>query len=121
VTEYLNATKGTVSQSLKVLEKKGYIVKQADVRDRRVVHLILTAQGKKILEQVIPPPLFVNAVKGMTSKQLKDLEKQLAQLLISLQQANQLRSFGVCQTCHFFLKEKDGFRCGLISNPFDYP
>lgn len=117
VTEYLNSTKGTVSQSLKVLEKNGYIIKQADDKDRRVVHLVLTEQGQEVLKQVIPPPLFLKAVEGSTPLQIKDLEKQLTQFLISLQQANQLRSFGVCQTCRFFTEEGNGFRCGLTKEP----
>ena len=39
VTDYLGATKGTVSQTLKVLETKGYLTKVVDVKDRRVQHL----------------------------------------------------------------------------------
>ena len=113
VTDYLNATKGTISQSLKVLEKKGYIVKEADANDRRVVHLILTTEAQKLLKQVVPPSLFVDAVKELSHKQVKSLETQLSLLLRNLQKANQSRSFGVCHTCRFFLREEDGFRCGL--------
>ena len=113
VTDYLNATKGTISQSLKVLETKGYIYKQPDMNDKRVVHLILTEQGKKIIEQVIPPSIFVNAVKTMTEQQVEDLKVSLTLLLSSLQKAHQLRSFGVCKTCRFFTRDDNGFRCGL--------
>ena len=113
VTDYLKATKGTISQSLKVLEKKGYIVKGADANDRRVVHLILTAEAQKLLKQVVPPSLFVDAVKELSHKQVTSLETQLSLLLRNLQKANQSRSFGVCHTCRFFLREEDGFRCGL--------
>ncbi|MDJ0535002.1 MAG: MarR family winged helix-turn-helix transcriptional regulator [Xenococcaceae cyanobacterium MO_207.B15] len=120
VTEYLNATKGTVSQSLKVLEKKGYIVKEADAKDRRVVHLILTAQGKKLLKQFIPPSLFTNAIKELSDEQLNSLETQLSLLLVKLQKANQSRSFGVCHTCRFFLQEEDGFRCGLTQESLSH-
>lgn len=113
VTEYLNSTKGTVSQSIKVLEKKGYIVKETDNKDRRLVHLVLTDRGNAILKQVIPPSLFVETLGQMNHQQIEDLEVQLTRFLSSLQRANQLRSFGVCQTCRFFIKEDDGFRCGL--------
>ena len=113
VTEYLNATKGTVSQSLKVLESKGYISKKPDPDDKRVIHLILTEQGQRIVARVIPPPVFTHAIKDLTSQQIKDLKLNLTLLLSSLQRANRLRSFGVCQTCRFFIKEDNGFRCGL--------
>ncbi len=113
VTDYLNATKGSVSQSLKVLEKKGYILKEADAKDRRVVHLILTTKGQELLKQVVSPSLFTDAVKELSDEQVKSLETQLSLLLSSLQKANRARSFGVCRTCRFFLREEDGFRCGL--------
>ena len=120
VTDYLNATKGTISQSLKVLEKKGYIVKEADAKDRRVVHLILTTQGQKLLKQVVPPSLFTNAVKELSDQQLKSLATQLSLLLGKLQKANRARSFGVCHTCRFFLQEEDGFRCGLTQEALSH-
>lgn len=113
VTEYLNATKGTVSQSLKVLEAKGYLVKQPDGNDKRVVHLNLTAQGEQVVTEAIPSLAFVETIQGLTSGQVKDLQVNLTLLLTSLQQANQFRSFGVCQTCRFFIKKDNGFRCGL--------
>ena len=113
VTEYLNATKGTVSQSLKVLEAKCYIVKHPDANDKRVVRLTLTNQGEQVVREAIPPTVFVDAVEGLTPRQVQDLKLNLTLLLSSLQQANRLRSFGVCQTCRFFTKEENGFRCGL--------
>ncbi|VFT59634.1 putative transcriptional regulator [Pseudomonas aeruginosa] len=54
VTEYLGLTKGTVSQSLKVLEGRGLISKLPDARDRRSVHLRLTDAGRALIEAVIP-------------------------------------------------------------------
>ena len=120
VTDYLNATKGTISQSLKVLEKKGYILKEADAKDRRVVHLILTTQGQKLLKQVVPPSLFTHAVKELSPEQVESLATQLSLLLSKLQKANQSRSFGVCHTCRFFLREEDGFRCGLTQEALSH-
>ena len=120
VADYLNATKGTISQSLKVLEKKGYILKKADAKDRRVVHLILTTQGQKLLKQVVPPSLFTHAVKELSDEQVEFLATQLSLLLGHLQKANRARSFGVCHTCRFFLREEDGFRCGLTQEALSH-
>jgi len=117
VTEYLNATKGTVSQSLKVLETKDYITKQPDADDKRVLHLNLTTQGEQVIKETIPSLVFAEAIEGLTSQQVKDIQVNLTLLLTSWQQANKLRSFGVCQTCHFFIKEEKGFRCGLTQEP----
>ncbi|MEN8763252.1 MAG: MarR family transcriptional regulator, partial [Thiogranum sp.] len=48
VAEYLGLTKGTVSQTLKVLEKKGLLRKLGDAKDKRVVHLNPTAKGVRL-------------------------------------------------------------------------
>ncbi len=119
VTDYLGATKGTVSQTLQVLEKKGYITKERDQKDRRVLHLDLTLKGKRFLNQVVPPPLFSDALKTISPDRLRSLEGQLTNLLVALQRANQSRSFGVCQTCRYFLKEEGSFRCGLTHEPLE--
>ena len=47
VTEFLGLTKGTVSQTIKVLEQKGLLGKQDDVTDKRLVHLKPTLKGRK--------------------------------------------------------------------------
>lgn len=39
-TEYLDLTKGTVSQSLNKLESEGWLTKENDGRDKRIVHLV---------------------------------------------------------------------------------
>ena len=45
-TLYLGLTKGTVSQSIALLERKGMLRKSRDGADRRVVRLRLTAKGR---------------------------------------------------------------------------
>ena len=45
VTEYLGQTKGTVSQSLKVLENRGLVRKRADTEDRQTKKAAAPGQG----------------------------------------------------------------------------
>ena len=54
VTEYLGQTKGTVSQTLKVLEKKALLFKEPDKDDKRVMHLKLTEQGQAAVARQHP-------------------------------------------------------------------
>ena len=54
LTSYLGMTSGTVSQTLSLLTKKGYVKKTADTRDRRVVHLELSPEGRTLVEQTKP-------------------------------------------------------------------
>ncbi len=113
VTDYLGLTKGTVSQTLLVLEKKRYIEKRPDAADRRIVHLALTPAGKRLLNEVVPPAALALAVSAIVPTELEKLENGLTNLLKAMQHAHGLRSFGVCHTCRFFLQEQDGYRCGL--------
>jgi DNA-binding MarR family transcriptional regulator len=101
VAEYLALTKGTVSQTLKVLESRGLVRKSTDPEDRRVVHLELTAAGRQALEASVPPPLLAAATTRLTARERKELETGLASLLDHLQQANDRRSFGVCRSCRY--------------------
>ncbi|MCA9453857.1 MAG: MarR family transcriptional regulator, partial [Nitrospira sp.] len=51
VAEYLGLTKGTVSQSLKVLEQKGFLRKEADHEDKRIVRLAPTTKGSNLVKK----------------------------------------------------------------------
>lgn len=117
VTEYLGATKGTVSQTLQVLEKKGLIAKAADKADKRQVHLHISTAGKRLLNRLTPPESINKALEELSASQCGAVEQQLEQLLMQLQQQNDLRSFGVCHTCRY--NEQDGgkYRCGLTQLP----
>ena len=114
LTNYLGMTRGTVSQSLSLLEKKGYIKKTANINDRRVIHLELLPEGKTILEHAQPAELFIKAAAMMEKKEdIINYEIVFANMLTALQKANQSQSFGICKTCHYFTTMDDSFLCGL--------
>ncbi len=112
VTTYFQLTKGTVSQSLKALEKRGLITRQKDPEDKRKVHMLVTDEGKILLDSIFPLPLL-QAVEN-DNQLSSEITDALEQLLFKLQRQNNLESFGVCQTCRHFQKESaQQFRCGL--------
>lgn len=113
VTDYLGQTKGTVSQTLKVLEKKGLIRKTPDEKDGRVTHLQLTPAGTDYLQQTIPPHLFKQLEEKLSTKEQDELKAALKTLLSSLQTINGKERFGLCQDCRFHEKRPDGTYCGL--------
>jgi DNA-binding MarR family transcriptional regulator len=113
VGEYLELTKGTVSQSLQVLEREGLITKQPDPNDKRVVHLAVSADGKKALQQVVAKSLLHKVARNLSAGRLSSTEAGLKELLLGFQRARRSRAFGVCHTCRFFTTEATGFRCGL--------
>ena len=107
VTDYLRQTKGTVSQTLNVLEKKGLLSKHPDSSDKRMTHLKVSSAGKKLLQASIPSSLFVNACEQLTEQSQTQTVKVLQELLQAIQQSNNMKSFGVCHTCRYNNQKKD--------------
>jgi DNA-binding MarR family transcriptional regulator len=114
VADFLGLTKGTVSQSLTVLEMAGFIEKRPDANDRRVVHLEVTEPGRRALAQCVPPHNLASALALLDAEQQDFLEESLSGMLRALQSANGLRSFGVCKTClHHQIRSDDSRHCAL--------
>lgn len=117
LAEYLGLTKGTVSQSLLVLERRGYVRKQTDAWDRRVVRVELTARGGRALEGASSAAPVRAAAEELGADGTAALIAGLERLLRVMQRRRGNRSFGVCRSCRFFLREPAGFRCGLTQEP----
>lgn len=114
VTEYFGQTKGTVSQSLKVLERKGFVTKHPDGSDGRITHLKVTKDGRAVLKKSIPAPLLSKSGQCLIDGSMHQIQNNLKELLRAIQKSNGLRSFGVCQTCRYNQQKEDGtYLCGL--------
>ena len=115
LTKYLGMTRGTVSQTLLLLEKKAYIQKMADAKDRRMVHLSLLSDGEAILIKARPADLYQQA--SALFNENKNQDNVFVNALTALQKANKSQSFGLCKTCKYFTISATGFVCGLTKEP----
>ena len=114
VADYLGLTKGTVSQTLNLLEHAGFIEKRPDAKDRRVVHLKMTERGDALIAEAIPPQILQTALELTNEADQAVILDGLGRVLRAMQRANQLRTFGVCKTCrHHRIEADDLHRCGL--------
>ena len=114
VTEYLGLTKGTVSQTLMVLERKGLIKKTPDKNDGRIVHLNITKVGRKFLGKILPTPTVRGVWKDLSESKQSQLLGELQQLLTTMQQLNGMKPFGLCRTCRYNSNKDNGkFFCEL--------
>lgn len=114
VTEFLQITKGTASQSIQVLERRGLILKRADKHDRRVVRLRLSAKGQRVASGLREFPGSDDIWTAIDSAELSVTEKTMTSVLRQLQKKNGYGSFGQCYTCqHFRKSESSRFQCGL--------
>jgi len=117
VAEYLGLTKGTISQSIQVLERKSYVEKSQDTQDGRVVHLALSTAGKQLLDDIKPLDIFAQAQHAVSTQGFSTLEAALSSILAELQKANNARSFGVCQSCVNFIEVENHYLCNLTQLP----
>lgn len=114
VGEFLGLTKGTVSQSLILLESKGFLIRSPDPCDRRIVRLALTGAGQRVVAQTED----LGRLRAAAAALPLGLAEGLTRLLRQLQILEGRRSFGQCRTCRHHLAEGDDlWRCGLTGEP----
>jgi len=111
IAGYFGITRGTVSQTLAVLERRGLLLKEADARHGKRVHLKLTPAGESVLKES-----WVERVEQALHTLPMDVavvEDTLRNLLLALQRINGQRAFGMCRQCAHFLAAENSARCGL--------
>lgn len=115
LTAYLGMTKGTVSQTISVLERKGLIEKDTGA-DRRQVNISLTPHGHKMLQDD-PLDHFAGFVSNLDSTQKQQLDNALRGFLNETLLARGGRPFGACKTCRYFQPDGKGgsAACGLLN------
>lgn len=107
LSEYLGQTKGSISQSLKVMEKMNHIKRESCNKDKRVIRLYLTKQGKACLQRLSESMALDSVENDKTIKSIKSL-------LMIWQSKNKLQGFGQCESCHYNRHLSDNkFQCGL--------
>lgn len=115
VAEYLGVTRGTISQSVAVLERKRLLVKETDAAHRRRVHLKLTPAGRTVLNGSWAERL--DQVVQSLSVRPTDVERSLRDVLVALQRLNDQRAFGICRQCAHYRRKASGNQCGLTGEP----
>ena len=114
IGQYLQTTKGTVSQTINLLERNGFVAKLADANDRRVVRLKLLNKGTRLLKALDENNVVEQAADRLDSSSRNSFQKTVAELLRAAQQINEHRPFGQCHTCRFFLRPSKGkYQCGV--------
>lgn len=101
VTKYLGATKGTVSQTLMALERKGLVEKSPRPGEGRSVILSLTDEGQQKLAE--DPWAHVQKVlENLKPKQAQKLSSGIEILAGKLFKIEDVPTFGACLTCRYF-------------------
>lgn len=106
---FFGATRGTVSQTLKTLEAKGYIEKAPSEDDGRVVRLSLTPSGRAAIEA------DGGAALAGAIEAAGDVVATLKALEAALHRSPGGSAFGVCKSCRHFSREGGARRCARFA------
>ncbi|MCG8347834.1 MAG: MarR family winged helix-turn-helix transcriptional regulator [Chloroflexales bacterium] len=111
LSDYLGQTKGSISQSLKLVEKAGHIERKPCKDDGRVTRLYLTSEGKTCLKRISKDILPELPRDDLIIETLKSL-------LYHWQTNSHLKGFGQCKSCrHNQAFDNGAFHCGLLDEP----
>ncbi|WDR06872.1 MarR family transcriptional regulator [Devosia rhodophyticola] len=116
VADYLGTTRGTMSQTLKALERKGYLKELRSAFDKRSISFDLTASGQKLA--ATPNPME-QALDGLDPDVRAKLAQSLTGLLTNVLAQNRGRAFGVCRNCIYFTKSGAAAHCALLHMPLN--
>ncbi|MGC8819532.1 MAG: MarR family winged helix-turn-helix transcriptional regulator [Fervidobacterium sp.] len=75
IADTLNIEPGTVAVMLKRMEKNGFIYREADEKDRRILHVYLTQKAQNVLQHVreIVDNLEKNILSAITDEEIENL------------------------------------------------
>jgi MarR family transcriptional repressor of emrRAB len=122
LADYLGLTKGTVSQTLLLLDRRGLIERFEDDIDRRVVRLRLSSSGERLLNESQPALAWQNATRNISPNRIRNATSALREALITLQEDNEGTTFGACQSCTWCQKLSQRiYRCGRMGDRLSGP
>ena len=111
VAEFMGSTRGTVSQTLKVLAAKGYIAEEKSETDRRSITYKLMVKGRDV---VAASDVLGQSLDGFSPAELGQLSDALRTTLSRAIKDNAQRPFGICRTCQHFSPKSEGGHCTLL-------
>lgn len=107
-------TRGTASQIIKTLERRGLIVRSRSERDRRSVCFDLTAQGSAMLAQ---DPLrdLIGVIDAVPTAERDGFLATLSRLTSALALRREVPAFGTCRDCSHFGTSGDTAYCACMA------
>lgn len=112
-----NLTKATISDSVKTLLDKKYVMKEVEQSDSRSFSIKLTAKGMKVAQKA---SMFAERIRepltNFSKMQNETLLTGLFEVIVKLQEAGVISVNRMCLTCKFHEKRKDQHYCNLVKS-----
>lgn len=110
-----NVTKPTISDAVRILDKKGLITKDLSSADSRSYSIQLSTSGKKIVAETenFADPLK-NQLNGIPQQDLESLFETLTKLIYQLNSNGILTVQRICYGCKFYKQIENKDFCNLM-------
>ncbi len=103
IADSLSITKGTASEAVSALERKGLIRKVRDPNDGRALILELTSRGRaEATQSAQRPEVVVNAVDALPDSEKAGFLRGLTGVIRTLQQQGAVPTGRMCTECRYF-------------------
>ncbi|MCG8491083.1 MAG: MarR family winged helix-turn-helix transcriptional regulator [Sneathiellales bacterium] len=116
VADYLGATRGTVSMTLKALAQKQMIREIRSESDKRSISYEVTSMG---FEELKPLHAIDRALLNLQESALHTLSASLKHLIEEMLKLRDGRQFGICKDCHYHQSTRQGAFCALLNLPLE--
>ena len=84
LAEAAGVTRATMTGLIDTLEKDGFVAREPDLEDRRVIHVRMTSAGQEFLDGMLPD--YFRAVAALIQPLSETERKQFVRLLMKIQQ-----------------------------------
>ena len=111
VAEFMAATRGTVSQTLKALARKELVSEHRSQLDKRWISYSVTEQGVAVLNR---KTIIDEAAAGLDDRTARRLADGLEALVRQALGNRGKRAFGICASCIHHKKQGAGGYCMLL-------
>ena len=120
LADEFNMTKATVSDSVRVLEKKGFLSKEKDSEDHRISYIKLTSDGKNVLEHFgsYSSELY-KSIDKLPDQSKTIIFKSFVSIISELQKNNVINERRMCSNCFYYSPSgKTNYTCNLLEEVF---
>ncbi|MDN5201938.1 MarR family transcriptional regulator [Fulvivirgaceae bacterium BMA10] len=115
IAREFNVTKPTISDAIKVLETKGFIIKKSSSYDSRSYSISLSDTGKNIVKDTegFADPIK-NQLSNIENDYLENLYDSLTQLIYGLNKTGIITVQRTCYGCRFYERRAETHHCQFL-------
>ncbi len=120
----LGVTPATASDAVRVLDRKGLVLKMRSTEDARAISIVLTPQGRQLAERTSCwSDLLLGAVDELSEPEQTVFLGGLTKMIRKLQESGQIPIAKMCVTCRFFQPnlypdDNKPHHCDFVNAPF---